>query len=141
MFLFVSVLVLRKTELVAYFKWASTRENLSSGVTEQQRRRSACAFRQSDQRIYYSRIGKYHVYTCSVSVADEQAGVNLTLWETPKTGFVALRPNCGYCCRVVVCVLCLFLVVPWVYNVTVVLRIHHEWIEKSVPRITNWHSE
>ena len=33
--------------------WASSRENLSSGVCEQQRRRPACASAQSDQRLCY----------------------------------------------------------------------------------------
>ena len=34
--------------------WASSRENLSSVVFEQQRRRPACASTQSDQRLCYS---------------------------------------------------------------------------------------
>ena len=33
--------------------WASTGENLSSGVCEQQRPRPACTFAQSDQRLCY----------------------------------------------------------------------------------------
>ena len=41
--------------------WALTRENLSSMVCKQQRRRPACASAQSDQRLYYSFIGKYHI--------------------------------------------------------------------------------
>ena len=41
--------------------WASTRENLSSGVCEQQSRRPACASAQSDQRLCYSPLGKYHI--------------------------------------------------------------------------------
>ena len=41
--------------------WASTRENLSSGVCEQHRRRPAYASAQSDQRLCYSRIGKYYM--------------------------------------------------------------------------------
>ena len=36
-------------------------ETLSSGVCEQQRRRPACASAQSDQRLCYSLIGKYHI--------------------------------------------------------------------------------
>ena len=36
-----------------YHNWASTRENLSSGVCEQQRGRPACASAQSDQRFCY----------------------------------------------------------------------------------------
>ena len=34
--------------------WVSSRENLSSGVCEQQRRRKACASAQSDLRLCYS---------------------------------------------------------------------------------------
>ena len=41
--------------------WASTRENLSSVVCEQQRRRPACASAQTDQRLCYSRFGTYHL--------------------------------------------------------------------------------
>ena len=41
--------------------WGSTRENLSSEVSEQQRHRPACAFGQSDQRLCYSLFGKYHI--------------------------------------------------------------------------------
>ena len=40
--------------------WASPRENLSSVVCELQRRRPACASAQSDQRLCFSLIGKYH---------------------------------------------------------------------------------
>ena len=40
---------------------ASTQENLSSGVCEQKRRRPACTSVQSDQRLHYSLIGKYHI--------------------------------------------------------------------------------
>ena len=38
--------------------WASTRENLSSGVCKQQRRRPACASAHSDQRLCYLLFGK-----------------------------------------------------------------------------------
>ena len=41
--------------------WALTQENMSSGVYEQHRRRPACASAQSDQRLCYSRFGKYHI--------------------------------------------------------------------------------
>ena len=44
--------------------WASTRENLSSGVCGQHRRRPACASAQSDQRLRYSRFVKYHTKAC-----------------------------------------------------------------------------
>ena len=54
---------IRWTE-VLFNWWASTRENLSSGVCEQHRRRPACASAQSDQRLCYSLCGKYHIWTC-----------------------------------------------------------------------------
>ena len=41
--------------------WASVRENLSSEVWEQQRRRPACASAQSDQRLCYAIFEKYHM--------------------------------------------------------------------------------
>ena len=41
--------------------WASSRQNLSSWVCEQQRRRPACASAQTDQRLCYSLTGKYHI--------------------------------------------------------------------------------
>ena len=49
--------------LLTYTKyiWASTRENLSSGVCEQHRRRPACASTQSDQCLCYSLFGKYQM--------------------------------------------------------------------------------
>ena len=40
---------------------ASTRENLSSGGCEQPRRRLACAYAQSDQRLCYSLNRNYHI--------------------------------------------------------------------------------
>ena len=44
--------------------WASSQENLSSGVCEQLRCRPACASAQTDQRLYYSLTGKYHILPC-----------------------------------------------------------------------------
>ena len=44
--------------------WASVRENLSSEVCEQQKRRPACASAQSDQRLCYSLNGMYNISTC-----------------------------------------------------------------------------
>ena len=41
--------------------WASTRENLSSGVCEQQRCRPACASAQTGQRLCCLRFAKYHI--------------------------------------------------------------------------------
>ena len=38
----------------------SKRESISSGMCEQQRRRPACAFSQSDQRLCYSLFAQYH---------------------------------------------------------------------------------
>ena len=49
---------------IKYFiLWALTRENLSSEVCEQQRRRPACASAQTDQRLCYLLFGKYHILT------------------------------------------------------------------------------
>ena len=42
-------------------KRASSRQNLSPGVCEQQSRRPACTSAQSDQHLCYSLIGKYHM--------------------------------------------------------------------------------
>ena len=41
--------------------WALTRENLSSGVCEQQMGRPACTSAKPDQGICYSLIGKYYI--------------------------------------------------------------------------------
>ena len=41
--------------------WASARENLSSEVCEQQRRRPACASAQTDQSLCYSLIKKHYI--------------------------------------------------------------------------------
>ena len=54
----------RKNMRYCAYIWASTRENLSSGVCEQQKRRPACASGQTDQRLCYWLIGKYHILTC-----------------------------------------------------------------------------
>ena len=43
------------------YNWASTRENLSTGVCEQLRRRPACAYAQSDQRLCCSLNEKFYV--------------------------------------------------------------------------------
>ena len=51
----------RHSKGLVELNWAATLENLSSGVCEQQRRRPACAFAQSDQRLYYLLLGKYYI--------------------------------------------------------------------------------
>ena len=58
-------IILIKTFVTVYndkFIWATSRQNLSSGVCEQQRRRPACAFAQSDQRRCYWFIEKKTSY-------------------------------------------------------------------------------
>ena len=83
----------------SHIKWASTRENLSSGVCEKHRRRPACASAQPDQRLCLSLIESiiYRLATSAisnfylVSVAEE-TGLKLALSENPKTGFLASRP-------------------------------------------------
>ena len=77
--------------------WASTRENLSSRVCEQHRRRPACASAQSDQRLCYSLSEKNSSPSCEISIFQlvsvaEETGLKLTLSETLKTGYVAARP-------------------------------------------------
>ena len=47
--------------LCYFFHMGSTGENLSSDVCEQRRRRPACTSAQSDQRLCYSPIEKYHI--------------------------------------------------------------------------------
>ena len=58
---------------------ASTRENLSSGVCEQQRHRLACAYAQFDQRLCYSLNGQ--VWYLIVSFPDL---CNLTYFATSE---------------------------------------------------------
>ena len=79
--------------------WALPRENLSSGVFKQHRRRPACASAQSYQHICYS-LFKSAVCKLAageilisllVSLADETS-LKLTLLDTPKTGFLTTRP-------------------------------------------------
>ena len=72
--------------------WASTRENLSLGVCEQQRRRPACASAQTDQLLCYLFLGStISILATSeisifelVSVAEETC-LSLAFSETPKT--------------------------------------------------------
>ena len=66
-------------------------------ICEQQRRRSACASAQSDQRLYCS----LHSIIPPVSILEisslylvsmtEQTGLNVNWSETPKTGFIVTR--------------------------------------------------
>ena len=78
--------------------WASTLENLSSGVCEQQRRRPACASAQSDQRLRYSLFEKKRIIsklaTSEISLSwlasvAEETALSLALSETLRTGFLA----------------------------------------------------
>ena len=46
-----------------YIEWTSTRDNLSSGVCEELRRRPAYAYAQTGQRLCYSLFRKYHTST------------------------------------------------------------------------------
>ena len=79
---------------------ASMRENLSSENCEQHRRRPSCASAQSDQRLVICVLENTisQLATCEISVVHlvsvaEETGFSLALSETPKTGFVATRPN------------------------------------------------
>ena len=66
-------------------------------ICEQQRRRSAFASAQSDQRLCFRCLNSISLLALAeisslylVSVA-EQAGLSLTWLETPKTGFLVTR--------------------------------------------------
>ena len=71
--------------------WASSRENLSSGVCEQQRRRPACASAQSDQCLCYSlatnKISNFYL----VFVAEE-AVFSLHCWKPRRQVFSRRGP-------------------------------------------------
>ena len=75
---------------------ALTREN----VCEQHRRRPAAHPRSLISTFYISLIGKYHINTCYNRSLSEQAGLNLILSESPKTGFVTSWPSHGTCFKV-----------------------------------------
>ena len=60
------------------------------GVYEQQRHRSACASMQSVQRLFICLLDS--IISRLVSVAEE-AGLNIFLSETPKTGFLTSQPR------------------------------------------------
>ena len=79
--------------------WASTQENLSSGVCEEQRRRPACQSAQTDQLLLFlllesitSRFAMREILIFYLEPVPEQAGLNLILSETQKTGFLPRRP-------------------------------------------------
>ena len=84
-----------------YLIRASTRENLSSWVCEQNRRRSASAHPRSlfsalvksflESIVCKLAAGEISMFQL-VSVAEE-TGLKLALSDTPKTGFLATRPN------------------------------------------------
>ena len=63
-------------------------------ISEQQRRRSACASAQSDQRLCCSLPRQYNICTCysrnfkTLVSSAEQAGLSLNLSQTPMTGFL-----------------------------------------------------
>ena len=61
------------TKEILVINWASTRENLSSEVCEQHRRRPACASAQADQRLCYSLGGDYVILLSTVSGFDGTA--------------------------------------------------------------------
>ena len=77
--------------------WASTRENLSSVVCEQQwlvgprSLISAFVIRVLDSII--SKLATSESLIFQLASVAEKAGLSLALLETPKTGFVASRPN------------------------------------------------
>ena len=83
--------ILKQTILIL----ALTRENLSSGVCEQQRRRpdhliSAFVIRLLESVI--SKLATSKFLSFQLVFVAEEIGLSLTFSETPKTGFVASRP-------------------------------------------------
>ena len=61
---------------------------LVEAICERQRRRSACASAQSDQRRCSSLPRRYNTHTCysqKINTVAEQAGLSLTWSETPNT--------------------------------------------------------
>ena len=90
--------------LLGFYNMSHVMRKPVYSICEQQRRRSACASAQSDQRLCFrfldstvqlisiSEISSRHL----VSVA-AQAGLCLTWSETPKTGFLVTRLICD--CR------------------------------------------
>ena len=89
------------TCLVLIIKWASTRENLSSGIANNTGADqpghtpsliSAFVIRFLESIICKLATGEFSIFYL-VSVAEE-TGLKLTLSETPKTGFLAIRPKC-----------------------------------------------
>ena len=77
------------------FKWASTQENLSSGVCEQQRRRPALSAPFVDRLLesIISRLATSKVSLFQLVSVAEETSLSLALSETPKTGFVTSRPK------------------------------------------------
>ena len=82
------------------FNWASSRENLSSGFTNNKGadqpahpRRLISAFinRLLESIISRLAISEFSIFKL-VSVAEE-TDLKLALTETPKTGYLATRPN------------------------------------------------
>ena len=80
--------------------WASTRGKLSLGVANNtgadqpsHPRSLICAFviRPLEGTIYKLATGEISIFY--LVTVDEETGLKLALSETPKTGFVASRPN------------------------------------------------
>ena len=79
-------------EIMVFITWALMRENLSSGVCEQQMCRPASLISIFVIPFLESIISKLAIFK-QVSVAEE-TGLSLVMWETLKTGFVSLRHIC-----------------------------------------------
>ena len=81
--------------VMALIIWASTPENLSLGVHEQQRRRPACASAQSDHRLCYSHFGKYQIWACYRQNFDFLASL-CSWWDWFESRFVG-NPEDQFC--------------------------------------------
>ena len=76
-----------------------TRENLSLGVGEQQRSSLISVFFIHCLDYITSRLATSKIKIFKLVSIDEQAGLNITLSETLKTGFLSSRPKFHGCFR------------------------------------------
>ena len=85
--------MIKQLQLLIMIKWASTQENLSSEVCKTQRRSLISAFVIYLLGSIISRLTTSEISTFKLVSVAEQAGLNLTLSDTLKTGLVVTRPK------------------------------------------------
>ena len=97
-------LIQSQADLVSHWLsniWALTRENTSSKVCEQQRRRTACISLHTVQHLFFhlleniiSKLATREISLFYLVYVAEQAGLGMTWSEATKTGFLASKPIC-----------------------------------------------